>query len=214
MKPEQPLNAYGMYGKPVRGMVLITNSPLVKRFRGRVSVVYDLQSCREAIAGVLEVTERLLKEGSTPTREEIGRAHRDWAFAVVAYGRCFLSADGRAPLTVREVKDHKGTDEAHELLMDARHRSAAHVALERRRIEVFANFKSSTGSVVTNLAVIESYEELPDGAALRLCVSHLDALIAGLNAELHEMQAHISRQLNEHHLVELSRHLTSRMPWA
>ena len=203
-----------MYGQPVAGMVIVTDSPLLKEFAGRATIMSDLLSCRESVGMIREETERFIADQTTPTLEQMRPVHEAWSFGMVAYGRCFLSATGRSVLKTDDVKRLKGDIASHKGLLQQRNEIVAHVTLHHRKIEVFARLQlPPLGRGVRSLAVIESYTSLPGVDTLRAYERHLIALTESLQYEMKDSQARISQRLSEKHCDELYECLRDKSKW-
>ena len=215
MSGDQPHNLLEHFGAPIDGMVLITDSELVSKFRGQVTIRTDLYRAEGGIRHVLEQSERILAERRAPTRDEIRSAQEAWSDALAAYGRCFMGSEGRKSLTISDTVKMGGNEVAHTLLMEARHGVVAHATLQSRMVEVFAVLKEECGAmVVSNLSVIESYDLLPSIGSLRMSAEHCMTIGAALLAEMQAAQVRLCKILSQRHIEELRECLDGRRAWA
>jgi len=210
--PDQPLNSYPK-GRPISDGLLIDKCDLLQHFRARATVVGDLRRCSRSLTFLLETTEEMLRRpGGVRSPGIDGIADDSWTAAVIAYGRCFVSPDGRKPLIADEVERMGGDKAAHAALMAERHENQAHTTARDRIIEVFAMFAEDAS--IRNLAIIEPSLPLPGATALRSYRAHVMALAKAVTAELDKMAPRIVARLNAEYGVDMKRCFDAGEVWS
>jgi hypothetical protein len=216
MPNDQPFNTRPLYGTPVDGMVLVHEHPLIARdFAGRVTIYSDLVWCRRCVTRLRESTEEYIASGTVPSNEAMFAAHLAWSAAATAYGRCFITPDGRRALTDNDVVRLKGDMKCHEELIGLRNSVVAHCTQGLRLGEVFAVLaEPPEPRRVKSLNIMDHYGDLPGIDQLRAYERHLTAMDDAFVAEMEEISTRISRRLTEENCEELYECMARGSKWS